>query len=889
MKKILGLLVSVILLVSSTIGVSAFADVSTDASYAEAVEILNALEIMVGDEQGNFNPDKDITRAEATAVIVRMKNLYNADNVSVNTIFTDVPADHWAAGYVNFAQQSGIINGYGDGTFGPSDPVTYEQIVKMIVAALGYTPEAEAKGGYPSGYMMVASQNDVTKGVNVKVGTEAPRSAVARIVYNALEIPMMAQSEYSNTGEAKYTVTTDTILDDYLHVEKIEGIVTNTVLTNGTSEDEAWVKIDGGDKLLVGKTNAVAYLGYAVEAYVAEDEETDDFVIKGITKKSFNDELILDHTMFSDLDGTTLKYFASASALNDTEVELALVGKIYNGRPYEDGVDGFLADLDGDVANTFGTIKLVSNDKDEDYEYAFVTQASYNDVIEEVNAEALILTGEEGLANTIDIEDENIITMFFKADGSVAEFADIKVGDVLTVFQSNDGALQEVYISDTKIEGAVTEIIPGEGSDDTYVIGGKEYRIAYADGAFAVSVNNGDEGTFFLNAEGKIVAKKATAAAGNYAYLYKADYIKDIDGAVVQMKVLTSEGKWELLTTAEKVTAVVGDTVTSTKVFTGSANTVFAPLFETNVVDGVYSVTLGDADERLFQYETNAKGLVNKIYIISSDISYTDRTYKASQNKLGNVYFTNNTVVFSVPAAGASDEDDIKVVKAISLFQDGEAYTVDIYDIEDSIPAIAVAYDATSAISDDSTIMLVTKVSSTIGKDNETLKKIYGYQNGAEVVKTYDVAECAVVGTVEPGSAIIYSENVDGKISNIEVVMNNDIANAKAVIGNNEAIGGNNVVDALYGFVSEKKNNRITLSDAAGTTLVDDEDNDIVLSLDGDFNVYEVNLTRTNPTYAVSSIAKVTVNNRVGATGSWIYVRMYDDVITDVIVYKAIN
>ncbi|MBQ7037070.1 MAG: S-layer homology domain-containing protein [Clostridia bacterium] len=924
LRKVLALVTMLTMLLSVAVSAGTlYPDVADDASYVQAVETLNALEIMVGDEKGNFNPDASITRAEAAAVVVRLKNLGDAANAAGATVFTDVPADHWAAGYVNFAQQSGIINGYGDGTFGPSDPVTYEQIVKMIVAALGYTPEAEAKGGYPSGYMMVASQNDITKGVGVKVGAEAPRAAVARAAYNALEVPMMAQSEFSNTGEAKYEVTSDTLLDDYLHVEKVEGIVTNTVLTNGTPEDDAWIKIDGGDELLVGKTNAVAYLGYAVEAYVAEDEESGDLVVKGITKKSFNDELVIDHTMFSDLDGTTLKYFASASALNDTEVELALTGKIYNGRAYATAVDDFLADLDADVANTFGTLKLVSNDKDDDYEYAFLTQASYNDVIEEVNAEALTLTGKAGLANAIDIEDENVITMFFKADGTVAEFADIKAGDVLTVYASNDGALQEVYISDAKVEGSVEEIIPGEDGDDTYVIGGKEYRIAYADGAFAASVNNGDEGTFFINAEGKIVSKKATAAAGAYAYLYKADYIKDIDGAAVQMKVLTSEGKWELLTTAAKVTAVVDGVVSASNVFaakpaSGSPAAVidaFDPLFTTSVTDaGVYSVSISaDGTNRLFQYATDANGYINKLYIIdansgqyddsifSLDYDYTaGKTFKASANKMGNVYFADETIVFSVPSAAPADEDEVTVTKVSALFQDAESYEVEVYDVVDEVPSIAVAYDATSAIVEGTNLFVVTKVSSTTGENNENLVKLYGYQNGAEVSGTYDVADVTLLeadGTtdavsIEAGDVIIFSLNGEGLINNAQVLMDNATALATTAFGDGVEIGADNTANDIFGFVAERKNTRITLADgwAAGSNiLVDDESNNIAIALNGTFSVYEVNLNRANPTVTVSSIAKITANNRAGADGSWVYIRMYDGAIVDVVVYKLEN
>ena len=57
----------------------------------------------------------------------------------------------------------GVTGGIGNGMFGPEDPVTYEQAVKMIVSALGYDLVANNKGGYPTGYLAVASSEGITK------------------------------------------------------------------------------------------------------------------------------------------------------------------------------------------------------------------------------------------------------------------------------------------------------------------------------------------------------------------------------------------------------------------------------------------------------------------------------------------------------------------------------------------------------------------------------------------------------------------------------------------------------------------------------------------------------------------------------------------------------
>ena len=111
------------------------------------------------------------------------------------------------------ATQQGVINGDPEGTFRPEDPVLYEEAVKMVVAALGYTPVANQRGAYPTGYIVVASQENILKNVSGSTGNPAPRSMVAQMTFNALEVPIMAQTSFSQ-GYSPYITyeTTDRII-----------------------------------------------------------------------------------------------------------------------------------------------------------------------------------------------------------------------------------------------------------------------------------------------------------------------------------------------------------------------------------------------------------------------------------------------------------------------------------------------------------------------------------------------------------------------------------------------------------------------------------------------------------------------------------------------------
>ena len=185
-RKIKPILVGALatIMLCSTALASPFLDVDESADYSDAVDYLSDVGIIVGDDLGNFNPNKPVTRAEMATIVCRM--IGQASNLNNSNQFSDVPTNHWANPYVSKAVQLGVVNGYGNGKFGPSDTVTYEQAITMIVRAKGLENSALSAGGYPNGYIQVASANNYLNGVVSGVGTGLKRSDVAVIVYNAM-------------------------------------------------------------------------------------------------------------------------------------------------------------------------------------------------------------------------------------------------------------------------------------------------------------------------------------------------------------------------------------------------------------------------------------------------------------------------------------------------------------------------------------------------------------------------------------------------------------------------------------------------------------------------------------------------------------------------------
>lgn len=142
-----------------------------------------------------------VTRAEAVTMVVRMLGLEQAvENVKAQPSFEDVPVSHWAYGAVHVMERMGIIGGITKTAFAPSQAVTFEQFVKMLVAAVKYDIMAQEKGGYPTGYLTVAKELHI-----FEAGEEnAPvtRAFAAYLMANAMNVKPMLFRDPFQTGES---------------------------------------------------------------------------------------------------------------------------------------------------------------------------------------------------------------------------------------------------------------------------------------------------------------------------------------------------------------------------------------------------------------------------------------------------------------------------------------------------------------------------------------------------------------------------------------------------------------------------------------------------------------------------------------------------------------
>lgn len=117
-------------------------DIDKSSNFAkEAIVVLAEKDIISGDEQGNFNPNKTISRAELVALLAKTLEL-DTTSMPEKATFKDVPKNHWAFKYVEAAFKAGIVTGVSANEFGINNVTNREQIAVMFIRALNLVDES---------------------------------------------------------------------------------------------------------------------------------------------------------------------------------------------------------------------------------------------------------------------------------------------------------------------------------------------------------------------------------------------------------------------------------------------------------------------------------------------------------------------------------------------------------------------------------------------------------------------------------------------------------------------------------------------------------------------------------------------------------------------------
>ncbi len=800
-KKVMSLIIaSIMMLQVAAFAAPAPADVE-GKSYEDAAKLLSALEIMVGD--GNsFNGENNINRAEYTKImVVAAGHASIVSGYKAKGVFTDVPVNEWYAPYVEFGKDMGAINGMGDGTFAPTENVTGEQAVKMMVSTIGYGLRAEENGGYPAGYMAVAQDIGALKGLtNIDFTAPMTRGQAAILCANILDIDVMKKVSSGDVEkwEAKAGVT---LLTDKFNTYKLEGLVSANSATSlwevGSLKDgEVEITAKGTKyKLLVGETDIDKQLGASVKAYYTYDDETEESTVIAYSISSKNNNVVEVDLADIELDTSTnrvIQYWANEDDNKTEEIEIeAMPAILYNGAitastddlktmlTKAEGMPGKAVFMDTDATKGAETVMLTVY---ETYVIEYLDAEDY-EILDEIGE---YKNGANGASKSIkiDVDNKNVTATFVDVNGKELSFDSLQEGDVLSVAASNTGTATKVFeviVSDEKVTGVVEEFgVDANGkilvcldNDKEYLFADSFEAYANATGGHGLRLAQGVE--LYLDAFGRI-AKYEVASSGEAdgEYGFILDYVQSQSTTgSIEMKVFTASGEFVTLPLASKVE--IDGTKCSTD--TTILDTLNASIIAANAIygSGGYSKDSNsvmamvspmlyklDAAGAIKYIDTPYKGANEDDYVLgkikSGSAGPKSMNYNSQYKGFDSTLLLNSSaVIFAVPSNSALLEDDkqMRVFKSsefqtqtnymLQLFntdRESRTYTYGVYVTGDAGGSDTYKTGADESAQRQRPYFIVTKVAKTLVEDEYgdeiVTLKIYGNEEGSSKTLTVD-------------------------------------------------------------------------------------------------------------------------------------------------------
>lgn len=181
---------------SKSLRAQIFTDVSASHKYQEAIAFVQQKKIMTGYGDGSFLPDGQLNRAEAVKILITANEL---NLLPAGTNFPDVETSAWYAQYVATALARGLVKGYGDGTFKPSNTISRAEFLKIALEAANIDiPDVQtkpypdvAKDAWFAPYFVIAQEHDLLpalRGGNIVPHQAITRAEAANIIWNALQL-----------------------------------------------------------------------------------------------------------------------------------------------------------------------------------------------------------------------------------------------------------------------------------------------------------------------------------------------------------------------------------------------------------------------------------------------------------------------------------------------------------------------------------------------------------------------------------------------------------------------------------------------------------------------------------------------------------------------------
>ena len=687
-----------------------------------AVEILGEIGVMVGDDNGNFNPTQDVTRAEMAVIITRILygNDLNVDQFKGMNLFTDVPA--WAEGFVNLCASLDIVAGVGDGKFAPNETVTAAQAALMLSRALGYF---QNNAEFGNDWALAAIRRATSAGIigddMVLAANEGlSRDNVAQMTFNTLTKAVPVQYNellnvyYNENQGITYALTFnylqtlgytnfDLVYDNgdttiYGRPATTWGIGTYRTTTSdkdsGSRYDEA---LDANGGLISSNVQILS----RDEIITVANEPT--YVYTDNTKQE---------DIYDDLGATICN-----DARNQESKEM------YDWTVYVNGEEVF---SDDENANSNDAENSIPEDVNKDYQYTgegvqteiYVDDADKTVTVVEINYYLGQVSNVNETNGTVTVRAISDL----KNDGAKLDDRTFST----TAFEKNDYVVftidenddDDFYICEMTapetVDGTVTRVNKNNSSDNSYLYLDRETKYDYSDHmAYDLNDENNvqhpaleEEYTLFLDPNGYVLAYSGDTTQ---RFLYVQD--SDEELASWEARVVLADGTDDVVTVDDQVddadVATFGDNNDDIDWLTKDqfeaiqkAGLTWLDSSELAKWDDVRT-KVSDIDYQIWEYDTNSNGDVYNLtgretryaegVKINNGKAYIDNPYKPSDDILidnstifvnveDNVVYTGYEAVPDVSNAKIAyvlEDDSTRGVAEIVYIIEGDFYDAD--------------------------------------------------------------------------------------------------------------------------------------------------------------------------------------------------------------------
>lgn len=842
LKKVISSVAALTMVASSVAAFAVdFPDVESTASYAQAVQELSALDVISGYDDGTFGPDKLVTRAEITKMIVdALAERSSAEASTESTKFADVSADHWAKGYINQGVANGFIAGMSDTEFDPDANVTYVQAQKMLVSAIGYETYAQAQGGWPTGYKTYAASLDITKGISgITDSTELTRAQVAQMIDNAMDAPLCVIASWKTEWNGSKTPNLEvrdgkegrayeTLFTEKHDAYKVYGRVTETSKTGSVDTDKVTFQVEKADNfddeevkadspvsedMYIGDSKADNYLRTYSQALIQKNDD-DEFTILSIAAAAANKSVTVASEDFDENKSTdeALYFFPAGTTKGSTKYQLDTTNGVtiyINGVESSKSIAELRDYLDkNETASVTLQKETETGSTSTSAKYNTIMVSSYvtaivDEVIDKTNETSVNFdTYSSGIQAkmTVNKDDDNY-TYSFKLDGKDIEAKDLQQNDVLNISYDTTGSFKDSSFYDVIVTRNVVDGVKCTSINDSkgeYTIGGTKYKAAEG---MDIDVETSTEYSLYLDHFGRIAKADENSVSKNYGVL-KNIYKKA--GGDYMAQIITKKG-------TEEEYKVDSDNVKAYKSY----------LVKSDADGAVYDSTNKKTDaypKQVVEYSVSSSS--NKITIKNGGViapTTADAEYKESGNKIGSVKMADSTVILDL-----SEVDTKDTYSVVSSLNDGSNYVAYGYDKSksDNTYRFVIITEGTSSVFNSETQLAIFNGSEVVDDDGD--KTAYNLVvNGEEkqfildddVVITGNAGKTVAEDAFDEGDVLVYATNSEGYISRIY-----------SVFAAQNVLNGSSFED--FRTNAFKKQSSV-LADTKFADLLSDDDNDV--------------------------------------------------------------